>query len=279
MSTMSERLALHTWSLDTTPLADALRAARDGGFNAVELRRVDFTRCFDKGMTNDQVLALVRASGMKVAVLGTEYGLIFAQGDESRRLFGVLEETCRNAQALGCDMIMIAPGQNKSGTLKQAAANFRAAGEVVEKHGMRIALEFNSAHDLINRLEVAREVIALANQRSAGLLLDAYHLERSGSGSGGGGRGFEDVAPEEIFTFQFSDVPHGPQPAERRPADRLIPGQGRVQWKEVFQLLAEKGYGGYLSYEGPNPALWARPPAEVAREAATATRRLIAEAE
>ena len=71
MSKLSSRLALHTWSLDTTPLADALRAVRDGGWNAVELRRIDFTRCFEQCMTNEQVLALVRDSGMKVAVIGT----------------------------------------------------------------------------------------------------------------------------------------------------------------------------------------------------------------
>lgn len=274
MSKMSERLALHTWSLDTTPLPEVLRAARDGGFDAVELRRVDFTRCFEKGMTNDQVLALVRESGLEVAVMGTEYGFLFADAEETRRLFGILEETCRNAKALGCGMIMTAPGPN-GGTLKQAAANYRAAGEIVGKHGLRIALEFNTTHPVINKLEVAREVIALANQSSAGLLLDAYHMERTGSG----GRGFEDVAPEEIFTFQYSDVPSGPQSAEKRPTDRLIPGQGRIQWKEVFGLLAEKGYAGHLSYEGPNPALWARPPADVAREAAVATRKLLAQVE
>jgi 2-keto-myo-inositol isomerase len=274
MTRMSERLALHTWSLDTTPLADAIRAARAGGWNALELRRVDFTRCFDNGMSNDEVLALVRQSGMKVAVLGTEYGLVFAQGDESRRLFGVLEDTCSNAKALGCEMIMLAPGQN-SGTVRLAAANYRSAGEVVAKHGLRIALEFNSAHAVINRLEVAREIIAQANHPSAGLLLDAYHLERSG----GGGRGFEDVACEEIFTFQFSDVPHGPQATAKRPTDRLVPGEGRVRWDEVFGLLAEKGYAGYLSYEAPNPALWARAPDEVASAAAAATRRLLANVE
>ena len=274
MSKMSDRLALHTWSLDTTPLPDVLQAARDGGWNALELRRIDFTRCFDRGMTNDQVLALVRESGMKVAVLGTEYGLIFAKGDESLRLFSVLEETCRNAKALGCEMIMIAPGQN-SGTIKEAAANFRHAGEVVGTHGLRIALEFNSAHDVINRLAVAREVIAIAGHPKAGLLLDAYHLERGGDG----GRAFSDVAPEEIFTFQFSDVPHGPQSAERRPTDRLMPGKGRVRWHEVFALLKEKGYAGYLSYEAPNPQYWSRPPGEVAKEAAAATRKLLADVE
>ena len=274
MNTLSDRLALHTWSLDTTPLREALRAAREGGWNAVELRRIDFMRCFDAGMTNDQVLELIREGGIPVAVLGTEYGLIFEKGEESRRLFGVLHETCRNAKALGCEMIMIAPGQS-SGTIQEAAANFRAAGEVVAEYGLRIALEFNSVHSVINSLEVGREIVSLANHPSCGILLDAYHMERSGSG----GRGFEDVAPEEIFTFQFSDAPPGPPPAVLRPTDRLIPGQGRVRWREVFGLLIEKGYTGYLSYEAPNPALWARPPGEIAREAAQATRRLIAQAQ
>src|SRR5262245_2966068 len=64
---MRDRLALHTWSLDTTPLAEALAAAKKAGWNAVELRRIDFTRCFEKGMTNAQVLDLVRRSGLEVA--------------------------------------------------------------------------------------------------------------------------------------------------------------------------------------------------------------------
>jgi sugar phosphate isomerase/epimerase len=51
-----------------------------------------------------------------------------------------------------------------------------------------------------------------------------------------------------------------------------------VRWIEVLQLLAEKGYDGHLSYEAPNPAQWAREPLDVAREAVTATRALIAAA-
>jgi hypothetical protein len=47
----------------------------------------------------------------------------------------------------------------------------------------------------------------------------------------------------------------------------------------VLQLLAEKGYSGYLSYEAPNPLYWSRPPSDVAREAAAASRRLLAQVE
>ena len=76
-----------------------------------------------------------------------------------------------------------------------------------------------------------------------------------------------------------SDVPAELPAAERRPTDRLPPGQGCVRWLEVFRLLAEKGYRGYLSYEAPNPLQWARPAVEVAREALEATRSLLRRAE
>jgi len=52
-----------------------------------------------------------------------------------------------------------------------------------------------------------------------------------------------------------------------------------VRWREVFQLLQDKGYQGYLSYEAPNPDYWSRPPEAVAREAVEATRKLLAQVE
>jgi 2-keto-myo-inositol isomerase len=267
------RLALHTWSLDTTPLAGVLAASKRAGWDGVELRRIDFTRCHESGLDNAQVLALVRSSALKVACVGTEYGLVFAQGAERDRLLDVLDLTCRNAVALDCNLVMIAPGQNE-GTHQTAIANLRAAGDVAQRHGVRIALEFNSQHAVINKLAVARDLLGKTAHAAVGLLLDAYHLERSHDG----GRGFAMVSPAEIFAFQYSDVPSGSQATQRRPTDRLPPGRGCVRWLEVFRLLAEKGYAGYLSYEAPNDAQWERPAVEVAREAVEATRSLLREA-
>ena len=275
MNTFTNRLALHTWTIDTTPLADALRVARDAGFNAVELRYIDFKRCMDSGMTNDAVLEMIRESHIKVAVIGAEAGLLFARGEEQRRLLDSLDRTCANAVALGCGTVMMSPGRNPESTVREAAANFKRGGEVAQKHGVRLALEFNSRHPLINRLEVAREMVAIAGVPSCGLLLDVYHLHCSGAP----GRGFEDVPGEEIFAFQFSDAPPGPPSRVGTAVDRLPPGKGVVRWNEVFQLLMEKGYQGYLVYEAPNPAQWSRPSEEVAREGITATRTLLAAAE
>ena len=72
MSNFADRLALHTWSLDTTPLSEALAAIKATGWSAAELRWVDFARLGERGTSNEQVLDLVRASGVKVGVIGTE---------------------------------------------------------------------------------------------------------------------------------------------------------------------------------------------------------------
>lgn len=266
----AQHLALHTWTLETTPFAEVLRIARATGWNAVEIRRSDVMQCYRAGLSRDDVIRLIRESGIAVAVAGTEYGLVFAEGDERKRLLAALEETCVIAKAVGCTMIMTATGQ-ASGSLDAAVANMRAAADVVAAHGLRIAYEYSSAHEMMNRLEIARELHARVAHSAFGLLLDTYHLERSGAG----GRGFAEVPGEHIFAVQYSDVPPTAPPGMLRPTDRLTPGTGSVRWPEVFALLAEKSYQGYLSYEAPNPLLWARPAMDAARADVDATRALL----
>ena len=267
------RLALHMWTIDTTPLATALDAARTTGYDAVELRRTDFKRCFDAGMTNEQVLDLIRDGGIPVGVLGVEYGWLFATGDESKRLFKVFRESCANAIALGCTMLMSAPGP-VSGSIKDAIKYLREAGDIAADYGLRLAIEFNSQHDVLNSLPVLTELITGAAKPNCGYLIDAYHFTRSGAG----GRGFESVPAEQIFCFQYSDLSPNPVTGVKRPTDRLPPGKGVVKWREMLGLLAEKKYTGYLSYEAPNPDQWARSPNDVAREGVEFTRKLLKDA-
>ena len=274
MPNLNDRIGLHSWTLDTTPLADVLRIARETGYNAIELRHIDFKRCIDAGMNNEQVLAMIRASGIKVSCMGLESGMLFARGDEQRRLFDSMDGMCARAAALDCEVMMVAPGTNPAGTVQDAARNFATGGEIARKHGLLCALEFSSRHPVVNRLAVAREIVALANQPNCGLLIDTYHAQCVGDG----GRGFEDVPDGDIIAFQFSDVPPGPASQTGAALDRLPPGKGVVRWREVLQLLMEKGYAGYINYEAPNPALWSRPPAEVAREGITLVRALLADA-
>src|SRR5262249_51489803 len=231
--------------------------------------------CYERGMPNAQVLDLVRAAEIPVCTLGCEYGWLFAKGEESMRLFDVLEETCENAVALGCPQVMSAPGQNVD-TAQEAVESLKRGADICGTYGLTLAIEFNSQHAVINSIAALREILNGADRPNAGMLLDAYHLERSGAG----GRGFADVAPGELIAFQYSDAPEAPVAAGvKRPTDRLPPGQGVVRWDEVLTLLQEKGFDGHLSYEAPTPLRWEPRPFEAAREGVEAMRALIKKAQ
>src|SRR4030095_16130329 len=104
--TAKNALALHTWTLDTTPLADLLRIARATGWDALELRRLDFVRAAEAGVSGEQVIDLVRASGLPVACVGVEFGWMGATGEERQRRLTVFDEQCTRAAALGCPLVM-----------------------------------------------------------------------------------------------------------------------------------------------------------------------------
>lgn len=263
------RLALHTWTLDSTTLADALRIARATGWGGVELRRIDFRRAEESGQSADSVLDLVRASGLPVACVGVEFGWMWTDGAERTRLLKVFDEQCQRAAALGCDTVM-SPVDKDRGDVARAASSVREVGDIAARHGVRLALEFNSQCEQLNTLERAREVLARAGHARCGLLLDAYHLGRSGATP----KAVEDVAPAEIVYVQFSDPPRtGLEPGKA--LDRLPPGQGSFWFREFFGLMADKRYAGFASYEAPNEKAWKRDPADVAREAIEATRAVL----
>ena len=169
-------------------------------------------------------------------MLGVEYGWLFATGEESKRLFKVFRESCENAVALGCDMLMSAPGQ-VNGPIKDAIKYLKKAGDIAAEYKLKLAIEFNSQHDVLNSLAVLTELIEGANKPNCGYLIDAYHFTRSGAG----GRGFESVPADKIYCFQYSDLSPNPVTGVRRPTDRLPPGKGIVKWREMLGPVGGEG--------------------------------------
>ena len=136
----------------------------------------------------------------------------------------MFRESCENAVALGCDTLMSAPGQVQ-GPIKDAIKFLKDAGDIAAEYKLKLAIEFNSQHDVLNSLAVLTELIEGANKPNCGYLIDAYHFTRSGAG----GRGFESVPADKIYCFQYSrsvaQSGHRRAPADRPAAAR----QGRRQ--------------------------------------------------
>jgi sugar phosphate isomerase/epimerase len=267
------RFALHTWTLDSTPLARVLEIARAGGWDAVELRYLDFARAIERGERPDDILDLVRASGMSVSAVGARLGWMYAEGEERQALVGIFRQVCRWAVALGARVVQ-SPVDFGEGDIRAAAARLREMGDLAGEQGLRLAIEPYVIARQFNSLARGRELLALADHPACGLDVDAYHLHRTGDGV----HRVADLRLEEIVYVQFSDVPVDAAPAKepRDLQDRLPPGQGVIPFVDFFRLLGEKGYAGYASYEAPNPAAWGRDPEAVAREALAAARQVAA---
>ena len=263
---MVYRYALHTGSLDTTPLVDVLRVTREAGWDAIELRHADFLRAREAGQAPEALIELVRASGLPVAAVGVERGWIFAEGEERARLLRSFAEVCGWARALGTDTIM-SPVDAQAGPLARAVDSLREAGDLAAEAGVTLALELNTAVEQFSTLASVREVVSRADHPNVGLLLDTYHIWRTSPGL----EVWQDVAPEEIAYCQYSDVPPGDLDPKQT-FNRLPPGAGVVPFRPIFEIVASKGYAGYWSYEALNPEAYARDPAAVAREALDATK-------
>ncbi len=266
---MGWKLALHTGSLGAKPLDLALRVARETGWDAVELRYVDFTRLFEAGTSAAEALRLVRDSGLPVAAMGVERGWFYAEGEARQRLLGIIGEVSRWAEDLGAPIVM-SPCDPEPGDLDRAAASLREAGDLVAPRGQVIALELNTNLVQFRMLKQVRELLARAAHPNVGLLVDTYHIQRTV----GGLSDYQDLAPGEIAYFQYSDVPAGPIEPPSDTFNRLPPGEGIVPFAEILPILTAKGYSGYLSYEALNPAAFERDPFEVSAEALAASRKL-----
>jgi 2-keto-myo-inositol isomerase len=262
------KFALHTWTLDTTPLPEFLRVVRAVGWDAIELRLVDFDRAEDAGRSPADVIELVRANGLNVACVGVQGGWMFATGTERRRLLAVFSQQCARAKALGSPLVM-SPADRSRGSIARAVASIRAAGEIAASYGVRVAVEPLFQADQFNTVAILSELLARAAHPACGLVVDSYHLTRSGDSP----RAIESLVPDVILYVQFSDVPSDPAPGQV--TDRLPAGYGTVPFREFFEVLATKGYTGYCSYEAPNEHAWARPAIDVAREALEAARAFL----
>lgn len=263
---MNYRFALHTGSLDTTPLADTLRVARETGWDAIELRHADFARAAEAGQSPEQVIELVRAGGLPVAAVGVERGWIFATGEERTRLLRSFADVCGWARAFRCETVM-SPVDAAAGPLERAVDSLREAGDLAAEQGVILALELNTSVEQFNTLDRVREVVSRADHPNVGVLLDTYHIWRTSPGL----EIWQDVAPEEIAYCQYSDVPAGDLDPKQT-FNRLPPGAGVVPFRPIFEIVAAKGYAGYWSYEALNREAYERDPAVVAREALEATK-------
>jgi sugar phosphate isomerase/epimerase len=232
------------------PLERVLAAAAGAGFRGVALDWFSLRAAERAGVALDDVAARARDLGLVFTDLSA-LGLGSDDSADER----VSASMARRCAALGipvCAFVLNVP---------PAYDRVSRVADVFAASGVRLALEF-VPYTTVRTLGEAREVCQRVGSDRVGLLVDTWHLARSG----GSAADLADLRPGEIACVQVADAAPVPADdlAEESRRARLLPGEGVVDFGAVAAALSAVGYDGPLGTEVLARDLAARPPEEVA---------------
>jgi sugar phosphate isomerase/epimerase len=202
--------------------------------------------------------ALLAELRLKPAVVGLPVEFrkddtAFQQGLEK------LAPAARFSALIGCPRmstwIMSSTDTPKAELWKIYRSRFAACANVLGEHGVRLGLEFlgplhlrtRSPHEFIWRME---EMVEFAKEcgPNVGVLLDSWHWHHAG----GTLKNIIDAGKSRIVHVQVADAPKLP-PEEIKDSERLMPGEGIIDFRGFFGALKKIGYA-----DGVSPEIFGR---------------------
>jgi len=223
--------------------------AHRAGYGGVD---VNLGRAMDEGV--DSTRALFKELNLKPASIGLP--LEFRK-DEATFQKGLnnLEKAAQFARAIACPRmvtwIMASSDTPKPELRKIYKERFQACSEVLARSQVRLGLEFlgplnlrkRAAHEFIWKMDEMLE-FAIECGPSIGLLLDSWHWHHAGATP----RDIVAARKPRIVHVHLADAPNLP-PEKILDSERLLPGEGVIDWAGFFGALKKIGYEDGMSLE------------------------------
>lgn len=159
--------------------------------------------------------------------------------------------------------------------LNRVAERYAALCDVGREFGVRPLVEVWGFSKTLSRLGQAAYVAIESGHADAGILADVYHLHKGGSPCAG----LSVLNGAHLPLFHVNDYPAQPPREQIKDEERVYPGDGVAPLGEIFALLSQIGFDGYLSLELFNPSYWSGDPLDTARTGLEKLRRVLPESE
>ena len=225
------------------------RVAFELGFLGVD---VNLAKAMESGA--DDTKKLLSTTRLKPAIVGlpVEYK---KEEEDFRHDLPKLDGAARFARAIGCPRmgtwIMSSSPTPKVELRKIYLDRLSTICEVLAKHHVQLAIEFLGPlhirklhpHEFIYRMD---EMLAFAKEigANAGLMLDSWHWHHAG----GTVQDIIAAGKERIVHVQVADAPALP-PEQIKDGERLMPGEGIIDFNAFFGAVKKIGYRGGVSPE------------------------------
>jgi len=260
-------------------LPEFVDAAERAGFRRITVRPYAFVQAQRNGWTEDAITRRLADAGITVtmidAIAGALPGTLERADDEVRKrlppdaLDPIPEAEClRTATGLGASMVNLTHYLGRSLPIDVAADAVAAVCRHAAPYDLRICLEFIPDSGLPD-LQVAQAVVEACGEPNAAVLLDVFHLDRSG----GTVDDVRRLPKGSIGGIQLSDRRRPPPGTDHVPlSGRLLPGDGELPLRELVEAALENSPDATIDVEVLNDELRALPIDDAAARLADAAR-------
>ena len=237
-------------NLDIVAVVDA---ASKAGFHAIEPWISEIDSYTSKGGTLSDLRKRIADAGLTVedAIAFNSY----LDDDETRRAASLekMKVDMDKVAQIGGHRIATPPGGNRAPvSLDNVAKYYRAALEMGEQTGVQPLLELWGTHPVLGPLSHGIYVTVAAGRPDASLLLDVFHLYKSGTPF----TALQQINGASLHVIHLNDYPQAADSSTLNDGNRLYPGDGVAPLRQILRDLHTSGFHGYLSLELFNREYW-----------------------
>ncbi len=276
-------LVLCAGTAQHVPLLERLAPARAAGYSGVSLQPHEHARLRAAGTGDAELRSRVADAGLAIAELDAVTTWLpdhappasFPSGLSDMLRGCTPERLVPIAASIGARSLTVVEFYGARVDLDVAAESFAGICDLAASHGLLVHLEFlpwAGIPDLRSAAEIARR----AGRSNGGLLIDSWHLFRSGATLAE----LAEIPGERVLGVQLDDAPARAEAdlAVETQHRRLLPGEGSFDLVGLVRTLDRIGSRAPLGVEVFSDALAEQPIETVARTSADAARRILSRA-
>jgi len=158
---------------------------------------------------------------------------------------------------IGGTRIAVPPGRPGPApvSLDNAAKYYREALDMGATMGVQPLLELWGTHPQLGPLRNGIYVTVAAGHPNASLLLDVFHLYKSGTPFAS----LKQINGGSLHVMHINDYPQAADSSTLNDGNRIYPGDGVAPFGQILRDLRDNGFRGYFSLELFNRDYWAKP--------------------
>ncbi len=260
-------------SMEITPeqLKTIIDATADAGFGGVSLWAFHHLAAVGAGTSPEQVRDWHRERGLEVPVVES---LIGWEGGDAKAIAEMCGGTFEVASFYGAKAVagvVMGPEIDR----KAAAKGLSLLGKMGADRGLDVCIEWLPWSGLPT-IKSAWELVQEAGGDNLGLVVDTWHWLRQPGGPDAAT--LRQVPGDRIHCVQLDDATaagSGDDQMMESMTNRLLPGEGEVDWPEILGLLDEIGADPIWAPEVFNVGLLEQGAAEMARRIGESTRKVL----